>query len=206
MVVYGQWPYAHTVTLLKFKDEGIGCFYYNVDNNTIINEEDAEQLIESGWTKDDINLIIASNDLYHRISFQTPQLFPPEIPLEIEKLVNAGTPTHIKQAMEEVSNVAPAIIRCQSSQVMKDIGFKYNPHIGVWIGHGETLQGLREKKRQLVSDKIEHRFYMGNRHQIYGDTTMFTEELKDAGAIYNDKDEVWYIDICNLGKISHIFD
>lgn len=209
MVILGQWPYQHTETLDKMRSDGLSIFYYNVDKDKIISENEAIKISgttvtstgESSYIRDEIYLTVMSEDMHNHILFYLKQNFPPSIHPDLRMKPNA----EFVKIMNKVKNSsALMVVNNQGKDVMEDIGAMWNSSLGLYIIHEQHLKALRCEKRKAHGGKIQVADLFGSSLKIWGDTTPHIDLLMNAGAKFDEKSDSWIISMSSIDKISSI--
>lgn len=205
MVVLGSWPYAHTSTLDMMKRQMKISSYYFVDEDRIVTSVEATNLASSGYLLDDTYMTIMSEDMYLYLTPYREQIFPPPIPQEVQTRIKENSLPAFTKLNAKVQNSAPVLlVNGQDKEVMEDVGAVWNTHLGVWILDVIALKTLRERKKKLTPGKVYTEPYLDSQVKIYGDLTKHVSLLKNAGATYNEADDVWYLALSSLDRISSI--
>lgn len=206
MVVLGQWPYQHTITLSKLRVESKVGTYYFVDEDRIISLKEAKQLLDQGYILDKQYLTIMGEDLDQYLAMYRDQIFPPPIYPDLLSLIENNTPELISTSLSDVKGSAAAlIINNGDSSTMEDIGAIWNSSLGVWIVDIIHLKHLRKERRDKYKGKIVMLTHPdGTLVEIRGDVSKYINLLKSIDGIYNEDRDVWHVDIAHIDKIYSI--
>ena len=206
MVVLGQWPYQHTMTLDQLRRQAGAGAYYFVDEDKIVSRARALELEKTGYILDDIFLTIMSEDMHSYVSAFAKQDFPPSPHTSSVPIIRSNSNTQFNDLMDRVKNSAVAlIVNDQNGEVMEDIGALWNNMLGVWIVDGVGLRTLREKRRQKTDGKVQMKQDKGGiLVEIFGDVTPHVKLLKDVGGRYDEEKDVWYVPMSVVHKVMHI--
>lgn len=206
MVVLGQWPYQHTITLDQLRRQAGAGAYYFVDEDRIVSRGRALELEKLGFIIDDPLLTIMSETMQSYVSAFANQDFPPPVQTSVAPLIRTNTNQQFSNMMDRVKNSAAAlIVNDQNGEVMEDIGAAWNSMLGVWIVDSVALRTLREKRRQKTDGRVEIRQDKGGVFvEVYGDVTPHVDILKNVGGKYDEDKDVWYVPMSAAHKIMHI--
>lgn len=206
MVIIGQWPYQHTLTLLQLRSQAKAGTYYFVDQDRIVSHKEGMSLRDRGYIVSDDTLIITGEEMHQYISLYNEQSFPPPIHPDVIPLIKEHTPEWIMEATSDIRDRAPALlINDQDERVMEDIGALWNDQLGTWIIDILHLKVLRDKRRMKYSGKIEMMQHPdGILVEIRGDVTPHINLLKEVGGSYNEDRDVWFVPMSAIDRISHI--
>jgi len=204
MVVLGQWPFAHTITLEQtLRDTGIHMIYF-VDQDRIVSYEYAKSMTDdsgiSGYYLDEkyFTLMGAIIDVY--IGTYREQIIPPPIHPSI-KLKKSPFAKEISQVSD---SAAILLVNNQSNELMEGIGAHWNHGLGFWIVDHAQLAILKSEKNQFEG-KILTQKYLCNQIKVWGDVSKHIPLFRDIGGKQDEKDpSVWYIAISKFGKIQHL--
>lgn len=193
MVVIGQYPYQHTITLENLHRSIGKCYIYYVDDDKIYEVKDLPPNI----TVDHEHYIAYGEQTGNAIEAYYSQIIPPPSPV---------IRTKYDKEIEKVQDAALClVINNQSSSIMENIGATWNNHLGTWIVAAEHLQTLRDRRRRKHDGKVYKVPYVDSTFKIYGDLTPHIEKLKAINAIYNEENDEWIVKASDLHKIASIW-
>lgn len=203
MVVLGQWPYQHTITLDQMRRQASIITYYFVDEDTIVPRPQALELERNGYIIDDRYMTVMSEEKHVYVQAHSVQIFPPTPTADI---IEENMNPIFKDMIDDVSNSgALMVINGQDEALMKDIGAVWNSHIGLWIVDSSVLRMLREKRRNKTDGRIQMRQDKGGiLVEIWGDVSEHTNLLLESGGKYDDEKDIWYIPMSSVHKVMHI--
>lgn len=206
MVVLGQWPYQHTVTLDQLRRQANAGAYYFVDEDRILSRAKALDLEKSGYILDDIYLTVMSEDMQTYVQAFMNQDFPAPIHTSVISMLKTNANPHFAEVMNKVKNSgAVLLVNDQDGEIMDDIGAQWNDALGIWILDGVALRILREKRRQKTDGKIEIRQDKGGvLAEISGDVTPHISLLREVGGKYDEDKNIWFIPMSSVHKVMHI--
>lgn len=205
MVVLGSWPYHHTLTLDQISRQlGAKCYYF-VDDDKIVSGTQADRLEQQGYIVDDTLFTIMSEDMNSYMHNFKGQVFPPIIPDRLQKILAANENKQLTSTMDRVkSSALVLIVNGQDKDVMDDIGATWNTSLSTWVLDITSLKQLRERKKKAHNGKIMCEPYFDTMVKIWGDVSKHTTVLKEAGGRYDEAEDVWYVHLNNVDKVSHI--
>ena len=194
MVVIGQWPYQHTVTLSYLKTQLKQHCIYFVDEDKIITYERAKILEDKEYILDDEHFTLMSKNVDEYMYKYKAQIIPPSIPDQAQHLMNKNTPKIYQENMESVmGSAAVLIVNNQSSNVMKSLGATWNPSIGTWICSVDDLKSA-QKIAVVSSDKpVIERPTADMLLPISGNVSDHTSFLQEMGGVFNAKVKKWFV-------------
>lgn len=206
MVVLGQWPYQHTLTLEKFNTEQIGVMlFYFVDEDQIVSKDQCNELEDEGYVVDHEMYTIMSEELNVYVSAYKEQLFPPSVPEHLASLIDENTSKKFKKSIKDLQDSSVVlVVNGQSSEVMKDIGAEWNQYLGTWIVSKEHMQQLRQKRREDTKGKVYYEVYADAYLKVWGDLSQHIKLLRDIGATHKEDENVWIVKMSSVDKIAHI--
>jgi len=206
MVVLGQWPYQHTVTLDQLYRQASARAYYFVDEDRIISRGRALELEQGEYIIDEQFYTVMGENMLSYVSAFAKQDFPPSPHTSVAGIMQHNSNVQYNEIIDRVKNSsAVLIVNDQNTGVMEDVGALWNNALGTWIIDSINLRTLREKRRQKTDGKV----YMnqdkgGILVEIYGDVTPHVKLLKDVGGKYDEDKDIWYISMSVVHKVMHI--
>lgn len=206
MVVLGQWPYQHSITLDQLRRQAGAIAYYYVDDDTIISRPKALELERNGYIIDDRYMTVMSEDKYAYIQAYSMQIVAPSPPNDVVEMIDRNMNQSYKDGIDMVSDSgAVLIVNGQDGDLMKDVGAVWNAYLGMWILDSNALRMLREKRREKTDGRIQMRQDKGGiLVEIWGDVSEHTNLLMDSGGKYDDEKDIWYIPMSSVHKVMHI--
>ena len=206
MVVLGQWPYQHTITLDQLRRQSNVSIYYLIDEDRTIPHSHAIHYQKQGYILDDEYLTVRSETMNSYLSAFLKQSFPPAIHMSVSDLLSKNENEKYREILDKMSNSgAILLVNDQDRDIMKDLGAEWNSSLSLWILDAITLRTLREKRRQKTNGKVEMRQDKGGvLVEIYGDVTPHTNLLREVGGKYDEDKDIWYIQMSLVHKIMHI--
>lgn len=206
MVVLGQWPYRHTITLDQLRRQAFAGAYYFVDEDKIIPRGKALELEGLGYILDDVYLTVMSEDMQTYVLAFAKQDFPAPPHPSVEELIKNNANPRYEDIMNKTKESgAVLVVNDQDGEVLEDIGAQWNESIGIWIADGIALRLLREKRRQKTTGRIEIRQDKGGvLAEISGDVTPHLQLLKEVGGRYDEDRDIWFIPMSSVHKVMHI--
>lgn len=206
MVVLGQWPYQHAITLDQLKRQTGAAAYYLVDLDKIVSHARALDMQGKGYILDDTFLTVMSEDLHQYISSFKEQSFSPEPHSSVQEALQNNKNELYTELIDGVkASAASLVINDQSSDIMQDIGAQWNDYLGIWTIDAIALRMLREKRRSKTDGRIQMRQDKGGLLvEIWGDVTPHISLLKDIGGKYDEDKDIWYIPMSAVHKVLHI--
>lgn len=206
MVVLGQWPYQHTITLDQLRHQAGAAAYYFVDEDKIVSRTQALKLESSGYILNDTYLTVMSENMNTYVSAFSNQIFPPSPHSSvIPHLKSNANPEFIDNMNKIQNSAAVLVVNEQSKEVMEDIGGQWNSSLGVWVIDGTALRLLREKRRQKTDGRISIMQNKGGVYvEVWGDVTPHVQLLKDVGGRYDEEKDIWNVPMSSVHKIMHI--
>lgn len=196
MVVLGSWPYKYTISLDKIHSDTKIRYTYLVDKDKIVARDDVpdEYIVEE-------NLYVAmSQEMETYISKYQEQLFPPDIPEEIQETLGNG---RFSDMMDKVVNSgALLVVNNNRSSIMEGIGAKWNEELGLWIVSSDHLDTIKREKKEKFEGRILHEPYLDTMVKIWGDTHPHVDLLHEHGAEYRADEDAWYLPISKFDIIA----
>jgi len=194
MVVIGQYPYQHTVTLELLHRSTGDLRFYDVDNDRICKKEE----IGDDMVVDSKYYIAYTKKTECMIDAYRQQIIPPPCP-----------PTIRSRYDEEIKKVTDSsiclIVNDQSSELMEGIGASWNHHLGTWIVDANHIKAIRDKRVKKYDGKVHKQPYVDGCFKVYGDLGKHIEKLQSIGAVYNEENDIWVVKAKDMPKIAHIW-
>lgn len=206
MVVLGQWPYQHTITLDQLRMQAKAAAYYFVDKDMIVPKKDALELQKKGYILDDKYLTIMSEEISNYVLSFEKQDFPPTPTSSITSLIEKNKNPAFEMDINRVKESAAAlIVNNRNKEIMVDVGALWNNSLGVWILDAIHLKLLRQKRKEKHAGKVKMiQHGEGLMVEISGDVTPHVKLLKEVGGTYNEEMDVWFVPMSSIHKIYHI--
>lgn len=205
MVVLGQWPYQHTITLDQLRTQAKAAAYYFVDKDAIISKKDAYDLRNKRCIVDDVYLTVMSEELYTYVSSFEKQDFPPTPPAAIAQIIEQNKNPAFAESINSVKDSAAVLlVNGRNKAIMEDVGALWNDAFGMWVMDAIHLKLLREKRREKHSGKVTMVQHGEELVEISGDVTPHVKLLKEVGGTYKEEMDVWFVPISSIHKIYHI--
>lgn len=205
MVVLGQWPYHHSITLDQMKKCTGVCMYYWVDEDMIVPYDKVLDLQKKGYIVEDKFFTVMSTSIKEHIDMYSEQNFMPIEQSLIKKISDNNNQEYISLIEKVKSSALVMIVNNQSTDIMEDIGAIWNSSLGVWVISATALKILREKRKQKHGSKITMKQERGGvLIEIRGDVTAHVDLLESVKGKYNETYDVWHVPISAYDKIKHI--
>jgi hypothetical protein len=194
MVVIGQYPYQHTVTLELLHSCTGELRYYDVDSDRIRKREDIgeDMVIDSKY------YIAYSKKTECMIDAYRQQIVPPPCPTNIK--------TKYDEEIKKVTDSAIClIVNDQSSELMEGIGASWNHHLGTWIVDSNHIKAIRDRRVKKHDGKVYKSPYVDGCFKVYGDVGKHIDKLQSIGAVYNEENDIWIVKAKDMYKIAYIW-
>lgn len=207
MVVLGQWPYMHSITLYMLNKISKQHLFYYVDEDNLISKARADKLTQQDHICDTEFWIVSSSKIHKEfIEPYMSQIIPPEIPPHLHKLIQSNLNPKYEILQDEVKSKSPMCIVSENSKdLMEEIGCLWNNDLGVWLCDSEKIRNLKQIKINSSNDRIQYDITIDHMIKIYGNVTPHLSLLKSLKAKFNEKEKAYYIPFDYYDKISHIF-
>lgn len=206
MVVLGQWPYEHVITLNALHRTTGNIMYYYVDEDRIIDQREADTLVADGFVLDDVLYTIMSSDINSYVGSYRDQVRAPPVHPDLVELYDAGRDPVLTELITKVQiSGAVLIVNDQAKDIMLDVGADWNQYIGMWILDANHLKLLRERRREKYKGKVEIvQARDGLFIEVRGDVSLHVNLLQSVGGTYDQQKDVWYVPTNKADRIMHI--
>lgn len=206
MVVLGQWPYEHTISLAALHRSTGNVMYYFADEDRIIDQNEVDTLVSEGYISDIILYTVMGSEINSYVSTYRNQIrAPPVHPSVIDTYETNKDPMLMDLIRKVQESGSVLIVNDQGGDIMKDVGAEWNPYMNMWILDALHLKLLREKRREKYKGKVEIvKARDGLFIEIRGDVSPHVNLLQSVGGTYDQQKDVWYVPTSKMDRIMHI--